>query len=158
MAILLSSTTQHRLDTLSITHLIPGQASKGIQLHQQEGWTGQSSGPGARQALCFCSIPGHTPPWPVLTPGSYFLYKTCKSAFVFIRPALGITRRGTHCDSQSTETLSVVSLLLSIPCRCIWRMCTALNQAPSHCQLPRAFPREDPNWSLTGFLEFSRAL
>lgn len=87
-----------------------------------------------------------------------FTWLSLKSAFVFIRPALGIARRGTHCDSQSTKTLSVLSLLLSIPCRCIWRMCTALTQVPSHCQLPRAFPRGDPNWSVTGFLELSRAL
>lgn len=48
--------------------------------------TGQSCGPGARRALCSCSIPAPTPPRPLLTPSFYFLYKTFPEVCLCFHP------------------------------------------------------------------------
>lgn len=66
------------------SHFRPGKQEHSATLSR--GLTGQSSGPGARQAFCFCSIPAHTPPRPVLTPSLDFIYKTFPEVCLCFHP------------------------------------------------------------------------
>lgn len=66
------------------SHSRPGKQGHSATLSR--GLTGQNSGPEARQAFCFCSIPAPTPPWPVLTPSSDFIYKTFPEVCLCFHP------------------------------------------------------------------------